>query len=104
MGGVDADRGVVAMTCMLVPPVVVSLPQCLSVGVKLCGRELLVIGVGGSCDGEGLAKGGDCCLRGLGELELPLVTDDGAVTLLLLLLWLLLLLFVTAPGLVVPAS
>lgn len=55
---------------------------CFSGGVKLCGLELFVRGVGGSWDGEGLAKQGECCLRGLGELEV---------------FWL-------VPGLVVPAS
>jgi hypothetical protein len=37
-------------------------------GVKLCGRELFVNGVGGNCDGDGLAKFGECCFLGLGEL------------------------------------
>lgn len=60
-------------------------------GVRLCGRDdavvllLLVNGVGGNCcadDGDGLANGGDCCLRELGELVVPALP----------------------PGLVVPAS
>lgn len=66
-GGVDADRGVV----VIVRASSFAMSVCFSGGVRLCGRELLVNGVGGSCDGDGLAKGGDCCLRGLGELELP---------------------------------
>lgn len=80
-GGVDADRGV---TVILPPPFSEVISWCFSGGVRLCGRELLVSGVGGSCDGDGLAKLGECCLRGLGEL-------GGAPTVL-------------APGLVVPAS
>lgn len=79
MGGVEAERGV---TVMLPFSDVISL--CFSGGVKLCGRELLVNGVGGSCDGDGLVKLGECCLRGTGELGVapaPL-----------------------APGLVVPAN
>lgn len=75
-GGVEADRGVVVIASSAATSV------CFSGGVRLCGRELFVNGVGGNCDGDGLANGGDCCLRGLGELVLP----------------------VDAPGLVVPAS
>lgn len=77
-GGVDAERGV---TTMLPFSDVISF-VCFSGGVKLCGRELLVIGVGGSCDGDGLAKCGECCLRGLGEFGVA----------------------PAAPGLVVPAN
>lgn len=64
-GGVDAERGVVIMVraSSLWPSDV-----CFSGGVKLCGRELFVNGVGGSCDGDGLANDGDGCFRGLGEL------------------------------------
>lgn len=64
-GGVDAERGVVRIVraSSFVPSI-----ACFSGGVKLCGRELFVNGVGGNCDGDGLANDGDCCLRGLGEL------------------------------------
>lgn len=63
-GGVDAERGVVSIVRVssLCASVV-----CFSGGVKLCGLELFVNGVGGNCDGDGLANDGDC-LRGLGEL------------------------------------
>jgi hypothetical protein len=65
LGGVDAERGVAVIAPF---SLVSSLLQCFSGGVRLCGRELFVIGVGGSCEGDGLAKFGECCLRGDGEL------------------------------------
>lgn len=66
LGGVDAERGV----AVIAPPfsIVNSLRWCFSGGVRLCGRELFVMGVGGNCEGDGLAKFGECCLRGDGEL------------------------------------
>lgn len=68
-GGVDADRGVVMI--VRASSAFISVAVCFSGGVKLCGRELFVSGVGGNCDGDGLANEGDgCCLRGLGELAL----------------------------------
>lgn len=101
-GGVDAERGVVLVVVRFssaLPSIVVSPPgvgmsaaraaalaaaaPLILGGVILCGRELLVTGVGGNCaDGDGLANGGDCCLRELGELVVPALP----------------------PGLVVPAS
>lgn len=78
-GGVEAERGVTVMM-----PFSDFRSLFFSGGVKLCGRELLVSGVGGSCDGDGEAKFGECCLRGKG--------DDGVA------------LAPLAPGLVVPAN
>jgi hypothetical protein len=76
-GGVDAERGVEVITLLLSFVDVNSL--FFSGGVKLCGRELFVIGVGGNCDGDGLAKFGECCLRGLGELGLTPTLAPGLV-------------------------
>ena len=65
-GGVEADLGVTVMEPL--SPGKSMLPV-FSGGVILCGRELLVKGVGGSCDGDGLANEGECGFLGLGEFE-----------------------------------
>lgn len=107
----DADRGVLvtswdssaviavvlSVSAVLMAVLAASADWWRSGGVSDSSRELLwlllvllvmvlvVTGVpvdGSWSDGDGLAKGGDCCLRELGELIVP----------------------VRAPGLVVPAS